>query len=114
MKTRKVALKPILVSLHQDKETKGLIVKRELTLQESRYILSNILFVQLSTRSDFEDKEEYAGYNQELTEDVNKWMKGDLGDDVLMNNYASDCGAYPIGIWNSIRIIEYLQARGVL
>lgn len=56
---------------------RGLILKRELSLDECKYILSEIFGIKLYTREDFDDEEEYIEQNLEYQKVVNKWLKGE-------------------------------------
>lgn len=92
---------------------KGLILKRELTVRESRYIMRNLLGIDVGTREDFDDKEGYSDYNDELQTNVNGWLVGNFDDSVIME-YAYDCSDEFIGIMNLIPILFYLKKIGVI
>lgn len=56
---------------------RGLILKRELSLDKCKYILSEIFGIKLYTREDVVDEEEYIEQNLEYQKVVNKWLKGE-------------------------------------
>ena len=92
---------------------KGLILNRELTIRECRYILNTLLGINICTKEDMYDTEEYNEYNIELQENVNKWLVGDRDDSTIMS-YAYDCSDEPIGIMNLIPILVYLKKKNVI
>lgn len=91
----------------------GLVLKRNVTIREAKYILTNILGIELQTKDDFEDLEEYQEQNQEYTRVVNDWLSGKTDDTAIME-FAWDCSDDPIGIFNLIAIIYYLKKRNVI
>lgn len=91
----------------------GLVLKRKVTIRESKYILANILGIELQTKEDFEDLEEYQEQNQEYARAVNNWLIGEIDDTAIME-FAWDCSDEPIGIFNLIAIISYLKKRDVI
>lgn len=75
--------------------------------------MKNILRIDIQTLEDMDDTEEYKDYNNSLTDDVNKWLRGDLDDYAIMK-YDYDCSYELIGIWNAFSIAEYLQKRNII
>lgn len=92
---------------------KGFSLKRKSTPRECRHIMKNILNIVITESEDCEDKEEYAGYNEELANTVNRWLTGDVDDTEIME-YAGDCSDEPIGCWNAFAIAEYLSKHGII
>lgn len=92
---------------------KGLILKRELTLSECKYILWKFLFIELQTREDFCFDEEYRDQMNNYKETVNAWLKGDVDDDSIAE-FAFDCSDEQLGLMNMIPIVEYLKKKGVI
>ena len=91
----------------------GLVLKRNVTIREAKYILVNILGIELLTKDDFENLEEYQEQNQEYTRVVNDWLSGKTDDTAIME-FAYDCSDDAIGIFNLIAIIYYLKKRNVI
>ena len=91
----------------------GLILKRKITIREAKYILTNIFGIELLSKDDFENLEEYQEQNQEYTRVVNNWLIGKADDTAIME-FAWDCSDEPIGIFNLISIIYYLKKRNVI
>ena len=91
----------------------GLVLKRKVTISEAKYILANIIGIELQTKDDFEDLEEYQEQNQEYTRVVNDWLIGNTDDTAIME-FAWDCSDDTIGIFNLIAIIYYLKKRNVI
>ena len=92
---------------------KGLVLKRELTIRECRYIMRNLLMIDINTEDDCFDSEEYKEYNSELKKTVNEWLRGDAEDYSIME-YAYDCSDEPIGMMNMIPILMYLKKREII
>ena len=97
-----------------DNFDRGFVLKRNLNLRESRYLLKSILGIVISDRRDFCSSDEYKDYNSELVEDVNKWLKGDTDDNCITQWYAGDCGDESIGIWNAFKIAQYLINKNII
>lgn len=91
----------------------GLVTKRPVTTREAKYIMRNILGIDVNGRDCFESQEEYEEYNNELTQNFNDWLNGDADDQCIMD-YAFDCSDEPIGLFNAFKMAEYLQKRGVI
>lgn len=92
---------------------KGLILKRDLTLRECKHILGNLLGIELFTREDSYDNEEYRDKMDEYHDTVNAWLRGNA-DDFSIMEFAFDCSDEPIGIMNLIPIICYLKKKGII
>ena len=66
-----------IVKMTTGESGRGLILKRELSLDECKYILSEIFGIKLYIREDVVDEEEYIEQNLEYQKVVNKWLKGE-------------------------------------
>ena len=75
--------------------------------------MRNIFRIAISTREELEYWE-YQQYNEEIVQDVNRWLRGEIEDDQLMNEYAGDCGDDALGAMNLIAVIQYLQKKNIL
>ena len=85
----------------------GFFLKRRLSLRECKYILNNLLGINLAIRDCFYDKEEYGDYNQELEDSINEWLNGNLEDESIAE-FEADCYAGQLGIFNMFPIAAYL------
>ena len=92
---------------------KGLVLKRELTIRECRYIMRNLLMIEINSEEDCYDSEEYKEYNSELQKVVNDWLRGEAEDYSIME-YAYDCSDESIGVMNLIRSLMYLKKREII
>lgn len=102
-----------IIKMTTGKVGKGLILKRELSLDECKYILSEILGFELYTCEDFDDEEEYQEQMDEYKDTVNSWLKGDYEDQCI----ADLCVSYledSLGIMNMVLIIDYLKKLSVI
>ena len=90
----------------------GLVLKRKVTIREAKYILTNIFGIELLTKDDFENLEEYQEQNQEYTRVVNDWLIGKADSTAIME-FAWDSDE-PISIFNLISIIYYLKKKNVI
>ena len=116
VKTRKKKFNvgTVLMELQKDDTVpKGLVLKRELNIRECRYIMKNLLMIDINTEDDCFDSEEYKEYNSALKTTVNDWLRGDAEDDSIME-YAYDCSDEPIGMMNMIPIRMYLKKREII
>lgn len=103
----------IRMSVHENGFVKGFVKKRELTFNECRHIVKNLLGIDLPTMEDYEYKDEYEDYRTDLIEKVNGWISGDVEDDTIME-FAWDCSDDPIGAMNIIPIAVYLKKKGII
>ena len=87
---KKFDLGIVNVEMHPNKFVKGFILKRNLTTKECKYIMRNLLGIDIKTKEDCYDIEEYKEYNEELTNDVNDWLRGETDDSAIME-YAFYC-----------------------
>lgn len=102
-----------IVKITTGESGKGLILKRELSLDECKYILSEIFGIELYTREDFDDEEEYQEQMDEYKDTVNAWLKGDRKDQYIADFYMSYL-ENNLGIMNMILIIDYLKKLSVI
>lgn len=107
-----IKLQPIKV-LTPNGFSHGLVTKRPVTTREAKYIMQNILGIDVNNRDCFESQEDYEEYNNELTQTFNNWLNGDADDQSIMD-YAFDCSDESIGLFNAFKLAEYLQKRGVI
>ena len=94
---------------------KGLILNRYLTVEECRYIVSELLGIDIQEENDFYDDEqdEWQEYNEELQINVNAWLRGDADDSVIAQ-YMYDCQYDQLGMMQLIGILIYLQKIEVI
>ena len=102
-----------IVKMTTGESGRGLILKRELSLDECRYILSEIFGIKLYTREDFDDEEEYIEQNLEYQKVVNKWLKGECSSKnvdyfrIIWDDRKTD-------IVDLIPILAYLKRRKII
>jgi hypothetical protein len=99
--------------MHDNGFPKGFILKRRATLRECRYIMYELLGINIATREDFELQDEYTDYNKDLCKDVNDWLEGNLDEDAIAQ-YAYDCSDEQLGMHNMLIITSYLQKKGII
>lgn len=102
-----------IVKLTEGSCGKGLVLKRELSLEECKYILSDILGIELYTREDFDDSEEYQEQMDEYKDTVNSWLKGDCEDNAISDFYQSYENE-PLMCMNIVLIIDFLRKKKIL
>lgn len=85
----------------------GFFLKRRLNLRECKYILNNLLGINLAIRDWFDYKEEYDNYNQEIEDTFNEWINGNLDDDAIAE-FEAECYPGQLGIFNMFPIASYL------
>lgn len=102
-----------IVKMTTGESGRGLILKRELSLDECKYILSEIFGITLYTREDFDDEEEYIEQNLEYQKVVNKWLKGECSSKnvdyfrIIWDDRKTD-------IVDLIPILAYLKRRKII
>lgn len=108
-KVNKITFVPFKVVIRKNGFIDGIVTKRYLSIRECRHILKNILGIDISNRNDFDSKQEYDEYNSELKDNVTEWIDGVKDDQYILDEYAYDCSDEPLGIWNCISVLQYLQ-----
>lgn len=102
-----------IVKMTTGESGRGLILKRELSLDECKYILSEIFGIKLYIREDFDDEEEYIEQNLEYQKIVNKWLKGECSSKnvdyfrIIWDDRKTD-------IVDLIPILAYLKRRKII
>lgn len=110
---KKYNLGTVKMTMETNGFPKGLILKRELTLRECKYILDRLLGIDLQTRECFYDDEEYQNQMHEYKETVNAWLKGEA-DDAAIAEFMYDCQYEQLGLMNMIPIVSYLKKKGII
>lgn len=102
-----------IIKMTTGESGRGLILKRELSLDECKYILSEIFGITLYTREDVVDEEEYIEQNLEYQKVVNKWLKGECSSKnvdyfrIIWDDRKTD-------IVDLIPILAYLKRRKII
>lgn len=91
---------------------KGLILNRYLTVEECRYIMDELLGIEILEEDDLYEDEQQE-YNEELQINVNAWLRGDADDSVIAQ-YMYDCQYDQLGMMQLIGILIYLQKIEVI
>lgn len=93
---------------------KGFPLKRELDYREAKYVMDALLGFDILASEDFVDTYDYKDYKEELTKDVNNWLKGDA-DDFVIKEYAYDMSGDEIS-WGFqfIAVIDYLKKKKII
>lgn len=115
-----ITLRPVRV-IRQSKQNpymRGLVLKREVTTREACHIYRNIFLFNIDlSLNDMEDKDEKDYFYSDITEKMNSYLKGDAGwrslcDATYCYDYDDDdTGA---SVASHLKLVEYLQKRGVL
>ena len=89
---------------------KGLVLNRDLTVDECRYIMTELLGIEIQEEDDFcdDEQEEWQEYNEDLQHNVNDWLRGD-SDDECIAEYMYDCQDDQLGMMQMIGILIYLK-----
>lgn len=114
----KITLKPVKV-IRQSKSNpymRGLVIKRDLTTREACYIYRNIFLFNLDlSLDDFDSKAEKEYFYGDITEKMNRYLKGEAGWGDLCNaTYCYDDDDDGASIASHIKLVEYLQKKGVI
>lgn len=114
-----ITLRPVRV-IRQSKQNpymRGLVLKREVTTREACHIYRNIFLFNIDlSLNDMEDKDEKDYFYSDITEKMNNYLKGDVGwsslcDATYCYDDDDDTGA---SVASHLKLVEYLQKRGVL
>ena len=110
---KKIYLRPFKMEVGKCQGLPGLVLKRDVTVREAKYIMGEILQFVLPTKDEC-DAWEYKEENAEIAKTLNEWLRGKIDDHQLMCDYAWDCSDEPLGALYIIPVIAYLQKRNVL
>lgn len=110
-KTFDIGIVTTLLTL--DNYPKGLVLKRELTIAECRYILKKILDIDICTREDIINEEEYTEQNLEYQKVVNKWLRGECSSKNI-DYFRIIWDDRKIDIIDLIPILIYLKRRKII
>ena len=103
-----------IVKMTTGESGRGLILKRELSLDECKYILSEIFGIKLYIREDFDDEEEYQEQMDKYKDTINAWLKGDRDDQYIVDLFCVSYLENYLGIMNMVLIIDYLKKLSVI
>ena len=103
-----------IIKMTTGKVGKGLILKRELSLDECKYILSEIFGIKLYTREDFDDEEEYQEQMDKYKDTINAWLKGDCEDQYIVDLFCVSYLENYLGMMNMVLVIDYLKKLSVI
>lgn len=110
---KKFNIGTIKMNMQENGFPKGLVLNRELTIRECRYIMRELLGIDIQTKDCFDFSEDYKDYNTDLCKNVNSWLRDDCYEDRIME-YAYDCSNEPLGIMSLIPIIVYLRKKNII
>lgn len=113
MTTKIFNIGTVTTLLTLDNYPKGLVLKRELTIVECRYILKKILDINIYTREDVIDEEEYTEQNLEYQKVVNKWLRGECSSKNV-DYFRVIWDDRKIDIIDLIPILAYLKKRKII
>lgn len=115
---KKITLKPIkcIRQSANNPYMRGLVMKRELTTREACHIYREIYLFNLDlSLDDFESKEERAGFYKDITQTMNNYIKGDCSwNDLCEATYCYDDDESGASIASQLKLVEYLQKKGVI
>lgn len=117
---KRIALKPIKVIRQSANNPymRGLVTKRDLTTREACHIYREIYLFNLDySLDDCESKEERDYFYKDITQTMNNYIKGDVGwNDLCEATYCYDYDDDGSGasIASQLKLVEYLQKRGVI
>lgn len=113
-----ITLHPVRV-IRQSKQNpymRGLVLKREVTTREACHIYRNIFLFNIDlSLNDMEDKDEKNYFYSDITEKMNNYLKGDASWGSLCDaTYCYDDDDTGPSVASHLKLVEYLQKRGVL
>lgn len=115
-KKKKVNLGKIEISMEANGYAKGFVLKREPTVREAIYILSNILGFSVDDYKDwFDNKEECQDFRKDCQAALTKYLKGECDYSHLCNEtqcYDYDEIGFPIVY--AFPLASYLQKKGII
>lgn len=115
---KKITLKPVKVIRQSANNPymRGLVTKRDLTTREACHIYREIYLFNLDlSLKDFDCREERNYFYKDITEKMNSYIKGDVcWNDLCEATYCYDDDESGASIASQLKLVEYLQKRGVI
>jgi hypothetical protein len=114
---RRIKLNPVVAfrRSEQNPYMYGLQMKRDLTVKEACHIYRNIFLFDIDLSLNESDAEEKKEYYTAITEAMNNYIKGDIGWNTLCDEtYCYDDDDTGASVASHLKLVEYLQKRGVL
>ena len=114
---KRIVLKPIKVIRQSANNPymRGLVTKRDLTTREACHIYREIYLFNLDLSIDDFDKEEREDFYKDITEKMNLYIKGDVSwNDLCDATYCYDDDESGASIASQLKLVEYLQKKGVI
>lgn len=115
---KKITLKPIkcIRQSANNPYMRGLVMKRDLTTREACHIYREIYLFNLDlSLDDFDSKEEKNYFYKDITDKMNDYIKGDVSwNDLCDTTYCYDDDESGASIASQLKLVEYLQKKGVI
>lgn len=114
---KKITLKPIkcIRQSANNPYMRGLVMKRDLTTREACHIYREIYLFNLDLSLDDFDKEERDDFYKDITQTMNNYIKGDCSwNDLCEATYCYDDDESGASIASQLKLVEYLQKKGVI
>lgn len=91
----------------------SLNLKRPLTFRECSHILRKLLAINIVSREDCYNQDEWEETKLDIADRVNDWLNGRLDDEGIAD-LAYDCSDEQLGLKNMIPILAYLKQLDVI
>ena len=115
---KKITLKPVkcVRQSANNPYMRGLVMKRGLTTREACHIYREIYLFNLDlSLDDFDSKEEKNYFYKDITDKMNDYIKGDVSwNDLCDATYCYDDDESGASIASQLKLVEYLQKKGVI
>lgn len=115
---KKITIKPIKCVRQSENNPylRGLVMKRKLTTREACHIYRKIYLFNLDlSLNDFDYREEREVFYKDITEKMNLYIKGDISwNDLCDATYCYDDDESGASIASQLKVVEYLQKKGVV
>ncbi len=114
---RRIKLKPVTAFRQSENNPymRGLLMKRDLTTREACYIYRNIFLFNIDISLEESDTEEKKEFYKEITDAMNNYIKGEIGWSTLCDEtYCYDDDGEGASVASCLRLVEYLQQKGVI
>ena len=115
---KKITLKPVRVIRQSANNPymRGLVTKRDLTTREACHIYREIFLFDLDySLEDFDSREEKEDFYKDITQKMNSYIKGDVSwNDLCEATYCYDDDESGASIASQLKLVEYLQKKGVI
>lgn len=112
---KKLQLRPVTLTLHKNRMTKGFILTRKLDIREAQHILTNIIGIYMESLSSCcTDQDERNDMKNEIISEVTGFLIGEKTFDDISNNFANGEAHEELNFTIFLNLTNYLIKKELI